>query len=79
MISFTPTQVGRHRPKPNNEGHQRKKNRKRTGETEGHAKGGWYQQNLKSQYNWGDSGNLVASEGAAAIELRGRDWALLKK
>jgi len=28
---------------------------------------------------WGEGGNLVAGEGAAAIELRGRDWALLKK
>jgi hypothetical protein len=36
--------------------------------------------NLKSQYNWGEGGNLaVAGKGAAAIELRGRDWALLKK
>jgi hypothetical protein len=31
------------------------------------------------EYDWGNSGNLIASEGAAAIELRGRDWALLKK
>ena len=34
---------------------------------------------IKSQFNWDYGGNLVASKGAAAIELRGQDWTLLKK